>query len=96
MILARLLAEDGHTVRTCTWCGRVFAADLTHDGRRHAPQRRYCSKRCRAVAASWRRLPRRRHARQWAALTHLHELEAAGQQSLDPTPLPPIPHLEFA
>lgn len=96
MILAQLLADDGHTVGACHWCGRCYARDLTHDGRRHAPQRRYCSKRCRALASAHRRLPRRRHAARWAALTAMHELESAGQTSLDPTPLPPVPELEYA
>lgn len=94
-ILAGLLSEDGHEVAACQWCSRAFATDLTHDGRRHARQRRYCSRRCRAVAASWRRLPRRRHARRWAALTALHAQEAAGQTSLDPRPLPDVPELEY-
>ena len=46
-------------------------------------------------AALYRRLPRRRHARQWAALTELHREEAAGQTPLPgQDPLPEVPPFE--
>lgn len=97
MILARLLAEDGHPVGACLWCGAAFPRDVDHRGRRHAPTRLYCRPRCRALAAAWRRLPRRRHARQWAWLTQLHEAEEAGQQPFPgQPPLPDIPPLQEA
>lgn len=96
MILATLLAESGHQIEPCRWCGRWFASDLDHQGRKHAPTRRYCSITCRRFARNARRRPVRAHARRWAALIAMHEQEAAGQLPAYDNPLPHIPELEFA
>ncbi len=95
MILARLLADSGHIVGACRWCGRVFAADLDHQGRRHAPTRLYCSIPCRKFARNSRRRPVRAHLRRWAALIAMHTQEQAGQLPAYDDPLPPIPTLEL-
>jgi hypothetical protein len=96
MILAGLLAKEGLEVASCTWCGAVFPAELDYAGRPHAG-RRYCRRRCRALAAAYRRLPRRRHARTWAALTAMHDQERAGQEPFPgQDPLPDVPPLQEA
>lgn len=95
MILATLLAQAGHQVGACRWCGRCYPADLDHAGRRHAPQRAYCSLLCRKFARNARRRPVRAHLRRWAALIAMHAQEEAGQLPAYDDPLPPVPTLEL-
>lgn len=96
MILAKLLVEAGHQVGACRWCGRVYPADLDHQGRRHSPTRLYCNLGCRRFARNSRRRPVRAHLRRWAALIAMHQQEQAGQLPAYDEPLPPIPELELA
>lgn len=97
--LARQLTDAEHLIRACQHCGRVFAADLDHAGKRHAPQRLFCSIDCREVAAGRRASIRvglaRRHRREHAGLIQMHELEAAGQTAIG-GPLPPLAQMAGA
>lgn len=72
-------------------CQTVFNARLDYAGVPHNGQRRYCTEQCRDEARNAVRRARTQWRRQHEALIDLHVREDAGQLSLDPTPLPPLP-----
>jgi DNA (cytosine-5)-methyltransferase 1 len=79
----------------CPCCGRAFDPATSYAGHKGS-RRRYCSTACRAAARADLAKRRRQHHKRYAALMALHAMEAAGQLSLDPTPLPTVPELANA
>jgi hypothetical protein len=93
-LLVQVLELAGRPWRACRYCGRVFEPDRAYNGRRHSPQRLYCSPECRDLCRTRRRAPRRalvrKSARNYAQLRAMHAQEDAGHLAIG-DPLPPVP-----
>lgn len=91
--LSEALTAAGRTPSPCPCCGRVFDPASSYAGH-PGSRRKWCSTECRDLIQRDRKRSKRKHRKQWASLIALHEQESAGQLSLDPSPLPPVPELQ--